>query len=390
MDFELSPEREMIKSTVRDIASDYDHTYWESIHAEQRPPRELFEDLADGGWFGVPLPEEYGGQDMGILDLVLVLEALAEEHAWEATVRFTMSTVFGGLSILEHGTDEQQRQYIPGIAEGEDVWSLGMTEPDAGLNSARISTSAEREGEEFVINGRKQWTSGIEMADNLLLMTRTEPFDESNRNEGLTMFIVDPDSQGIEYSEIPLDIYFTEPTYDVFIDDLRVHEDQILGEEGEGLYQIFSMLNMERITAGMSTWSAGKEALDRAVDYANERHVWSEPIGAHQAIQHPLADAYADMETARNQLRKAAWHYDNQIGDVGEVSNIANLQAGKAAWDACEAAMTTFGGMSASQEIGIAAAWGVVRHWRTGPVSEEMIRNHIAQNSLGLPRSYET
>jgi acyl-CoA dehydrogenase len=204
----------------------------------------------------------------------------------------------------------------------------------------------------------------------------------------MTMFIVDPEAAGIEYSEIPLDIYYTEPTYDLFIDDLRVDENQVLGEVGSGMYQMFGMLNVERVTAALSAWGAGKEALDKAVQYANQREVWSEPIGAHQAIQHPLADVHAKMEAAKNQFRKAAWQYDKGVGDVGEASNVANYLTCKAAWEACEASMKAHGGMSASQEMGIAACWGVARHQRTGPVSEEMILNHIGQNILELPRSY--
>lgn len=391
MDFELSEEHRLMKSAVKDIAAQYGDDYWQEVHAEHRPPEEIFADLADGGWFGVPLPEEYGGQGLDLLDTQIVLEALCEAHCWETTFRFTMSTVFGGISIVENGSEEQKEAYLPGIAHGEDVWALGMTEPDAGLNSSRISTSAEKDGDEYVINGRKQWISGMEYADHLLLMTRTTPRDNAeSRNKGLTMFIVDPKDDGIEYSEIPLDIYYTEPTYDLYIDDLRVPEDAVLGEVGKGLYQIFSMLNVERVTAAMSAWGAGKEALDKGVQYAKDRAVWSEPIGSHQAIQHPLAEAHAKLESSLTDLRKAAWMYDEQVGDVGEASNVANYLACKAAWEACEASMTTHGGMSASEEMGIAACWGVARHQRTGPVSEEMILNHIGQHSLGLPRSYKT
>jgi acyl-CoA dehydrogenase len=389
MDFGLSQEHEMMKSAVRDITSDYDNDYWQDVHEKRRPPEEIFADLAEGGWFGAPLPEEYGGQGLDLLDTVIIMEALCEGHAWETTFRFTMSTVFGGITLVENGTEEQKEEYLPGIAHGEDVWALGMTEPDAGLNSSRISTLAEKAGDEYVINGRKQWISGMDFADHLLLIARTKPFDEGDSKfDGITMFIVDPEAAGIEYSEIPLDIYYTEPTYDLFIEDLRVHEDQVLGEVGKGMYQMFGMLNVERITAALSAWGAGKEAHDKAVQYAKDREVWSEPIGAHQAIQHPLAETHAKMESARTELRKAAWQYDNQVGDVGEASNIANYLACKAAWEACEASMTTHGGMSASSEMGISAAWGVARHQRTGPVSEEMILNHIGQHSLGLPRSY--
>jgi acyl-CoA dehydrogenase len=390
MEFRLSQERQMIKGAVRDITEEYDEGYWQEIHETGRQPEEIFDDLVEGGWFGAPLPVEYGGQGLDLLDTVAILEALCEGHCWETTFRFTMSTVFGGISLVENGTEEQKERYLPGIAEEGDVWAFGMTEPDAGLNSAAMTTTAEKDGDEYVINGRKQWISGMEFADHLLLMTRTSPrADVESKFDGMTLFIVDPEAEGIEYSEIPLDIYYTEPTYDLFIEDLRVDEDQVLGEVGQGMYQVFGMLNVERVTAALSAWGAGKEALDTAVQYAKDRSVWSEPIGAHQAIQHPLAEAHAKLESSKTDIRKAAWRYDEQEGDVGEASNVANYLASKAAWEACEAAMTTLGGMSASQEMGVAAAWGVARHQRTGPVSEEMILNHIGQNVLGLPRSYE-
>ncbi|MFP8890443.1 acyl-CoA dehydrogenase family protein [Natrialbaceae archaeon A-CW2] len=391
MDYELSAEHQMMQSAVKEIAADYDKDYWQEIHEGQLVPEEIFQDLAEGGWFGIPIPEEYGGHGMGLLDTIIVMEALAEAHAWETTFRFTMSTVFGGTSIMQNGTEAQKEQYLPGIAAGEDVWALGLTEPSAGLNATNMTTRAEKDGDEWVINGQKQWTSGMEFADKLLLVARTEPKDEAEkRTEGITMFILDPDMDGISYNEIPLDIYFTEPTYDLFLDDVRVPEERVLGDVGQGLHQIFGMLNAERLTAAVSAWGGGKEALDTAVQYAKDREVWSEPIGAHQAIQHPLADAHAEMESARHDIRRAAWLADQGRDGSGEAANIANLQAGKAAWNACEAAMTTLGGMSASQEMGVAAAWGVVRHLRTGPVSEEMILNHIGQHSLGLPRSYQT
>ncbi|WP_458210633.1 acyl-CoA dehydrogenase family protein [Haladaptatus sp. NG-SE-30] len=390
MDFMLSEEHELMKSAVRDITENFDNAYWQDVHEARRPPTEVFDELAAGGWFGAPLPEEYGGQGLNLLDTCIIMEALCEGHCWETTFRFTMSTVFGGISLVENGTEEQKEEYIPRIARGEDVWALGMTEPDAGLNSSRISTSAKKDSDEYVIDGRKQWISGMDFADQLLLVARTTPLVEADSKfDGITMFIVDPEAEGIEYSEIPLDIYYTEPTYDLFIEDLRVDQEQVLGEVGNGMCQIFGMLNVERITAGLSAWGAGREALDKAVQYAKDRKVWSEPIGAHQAIQHPLAESHAKMESARTQLRKAAWQYDNQVGDVGEASNIANYLACKAAWEACEASMTTHGGMSASSEMGISASWGVARHQRTGPVSEEMILNYIGQHVLDLPRSYE-
>jgi acyl-CoA dehydrogenase len=389
MDFGRTEEHRLMVSAVKDIASDFDEDYWREVRADNRMPLEFHERLAEGGWLGIPFPEEYGGQGMGLLEHVIVIEALAEAGAWIGANGMVTGTIFGGLSILAHGDEETRQEYLPAIADGQ-LWALGVTEPEAGLNTANITTFAERDGDEYVINGQKQWTSGMNHADQLLLLTRTtKKEDADSPYDGLTMFICDPQDPAIEYSEIPLDIYFTEKTYQVHIDDLRVPESAILGEKGKGLRQIFATLNTERVTTAAQNWGAGLHTLNVASEHAKNRVVWSEPIGAHQAIQHPLADAYADLETARLAIEKAAWQYDHQEGDVGEASNIANLQAGKAAFAAAEAAMTTLGGMSASSEMGVAAAWEFIRHSRSVPVSEEMIRNYLGTHSLGLPRSYD-
>jgi acyl-CoA dehydrogenase len=389
MDFEWSQEHKLMRQAIGDIAADYPADYWQNVRKERRFPAEFYADLAEGGWLGVAFPEEYGGQDMGLLEMVLIVETLAEAGAWIGAVTFVGGPVFGGFSILAHGTEEQKQRYLPEIINGNTTWGLGVTEANAGLNTTNITTFAERNGDGFVINGEKQFISGLEHADKMLLLARTTyKEDVESPTDGITMFIVDLDDDAIEYSEIPLDIYYPERTYQVHVNDLHVSESQILGAEGGGLRQMFDTLNAERIVLGACTWGAGKTTLDNAVEHAKEREVWSQVIGGHQAIQHPLADAYADLESARLALEKAAWQQSMQTEDVGEAANLANLQAGKSAFKAAEAAMTTFGGMSASAEMGISAAWEFIRHARTVPISEEMIWNYLGTHSLGLPRSY--
>ena len=391
MEFARTEEHRLMCKAVQNLASDYDETYWKEIRKEMRFPHEFHQELADGGWIGIPFPEEYGGQGLGVAEHVMVMNALSEAGAWIGVTGMVTGSVFGGLSVLYHGTEEQKQEYLPAIANGQN-WSLGVTEPDAGLNTPNITTSAKREGDEYVINGQKMWTSGIADADRFLVLARTTSREAvESPYDGLTLFMVDePQGDGIDYSEIPLDIYFPERTYQVYIEDLRVPAENVLGEVGNGLRQSFDTLNAERITTGAQNWGAGMHTLQVATDYANEREVFSEPIGAHQAIQHPLADAYADLESARLSILKAAWQFDQDEGDIAEASNIANLQAGKAAFAAAEAAMTTLGGMSVSSEMGVAAAWEFIRHSRGIPVSEEMIRNYLGIHSLGLPRSYQS
>lgn len=397
MEFAYSPEQELIRSSIADLAESFDEAYWREVRQTTRFPEAFHEALAEGGWLGILFDKEYGGQGMSMLDFVVVVETLAEHGAWIGATGLVTGTVFGGLSIQVHGTDDQREAYLPGIAAG-DRWALGVTEADAGLNTMNITTWAERthestdvtrDGDEYVITGGKQWISGIDDAERLLLLTRTSPKDAGESPaEGMTMFVVDPADSAIEYTEIPLDIWFTERTYEVHIDGLRVGEDAILGSEGEGFYQLFDTLNAERVATAGHVWGAGWHALQRAAEYAGERVVWGEPIGAHQSIQHPLADAYADLQTARLAIEKAAWQFDTGADGAGEMANVANLQAAKAAWAACEAATTTFGGSSASADLGIAAAAQFVRHSRIAPVSEQMIRNYLGVHALGLPRSY--
>ena len=390
MDFSKPDSYDAMQREIRSIAAKYDDEYWLRVRNEGGLPEEVFQDLAAAGWIGVMFPEEYGGKGGGVLDLVLLMETLAEEGAWIAANSLVSSAVFGGVSILAHGTDEQIEQYVPAIADGEEKWSVSVTERDAGLNTANISTFAERDGDGFAINGGKLWTSGLDESSHVVLLARTTPKEECDSPlDGLTMFIVDPDTDGVDFTPTETDVYFPRQTFRVEYNDVHVQEDRVLGTVDQGVYQMFDTLNAERLGTAAGTWGAGRHALDRAVEYAKERQVWSEPIGAHQAIQHPLADAYAELETARLALERGAWQYDEGGDSVGEAANVANLQVGKAAWSACEAAMSTHGGIATYTERGIAAAWSFVRTNRIIPVSEEMIRNHIGHRVLGLPRSYQ-
>lgn len=389
MDFDTGDVEQLIRSSVRDIASDYGEEYWSDVRETQRFPKEMWKDLAAHDLVGVSIPEEYGGEGLGLQEMGIVIEELAKSDAWEIGGQYILSPVFGGETLKQFGSEEQKREWLPKTARGAAVWALGVTEPDAGLNTTSIESRAERDGDEYVINGRKMFTSGVNWADRIVLLTRTTPLEEVDRpSQGLSVFLVDPEDPNVDYDEIELDIYWAEPTFNTYFDGVRVHESQLIGEEGDGLAQLFYTLNAERITTAYHTAGIGLRALEKASEYATQRQPFNSPIGSYQAIQHPLADAYAELQTALLMLRKAAWEYD-EGENAGTAANIGNLQAGKAAWNAVEAAMTTFGGMSASKDIGIARMWDVVRHLRTAPISEQMLRNYIAEHELGLPRSYE-
>jgi len=360
------------------------------VRNQNKQPEEFKSDLAANDWYGLMIPEEYGGQGLGLSEMIIVAEELGRSGGGRtATNLLLFAAMYGGGLLPRHGTDTQKERWLPRLANGDADWAIGVTEPDAGLNTTNIQTTAQRDGDEYVLNGQKVWTTGIDTADQIALLARTLPKSQTeSRGHGLTIFLVDPEADGVDYEEIRKDVYHHHPSFSVFIDDVRVPETSVLGEEHQGLYHFFSTLNIERIYIAASLYGIGSYVLERAVDYANERVVFDEPIGSHQAIQHPLADAYADLELAKLMTYKAAWLDDAGKENVGEQANIANLKAGEAAWKACEQAMTTFGGSSIGSDVGIAKFWEEVRHQRIAPVSEEMIRNYIGNRVLGLPRSY--
>lgn len=387
-DFAESEMERMIRSSVRDLMQQYDDDYWQEIRATGHYPEEVWEDLGDHGWLGVAIPEEYGGQGMGISELATVIEEVGAAGGWPITLKFVLSPVFGGETLVAYGSEEQKDRWLPKIVSGEARWALGVTEPDSGLNTSNISTTAEKDGDEYVIDGRKIWTSGAPDADRITLLARTLSVEEAERpSHGITIFLIDPSDPNVESDEIPLDGYFPDRTYNLYLDGVRVPESAVVGTVHEGLGQLFDTLNTERITTAASALGTGRYAIDQASEYANEREVFDAPIGSHQGIQHELAEAYMHLEAARLMVRRAAWLYD-EGESAGTAANIANYLSAKAGWEACEAATTTFGGMSLSREMGVAAMTSFVRHLRIAPVSEEMILNYVAERELGLPKSY--
>lgn len=393
MDFDLSQEQRLFVQTAKDIVNDYGETYFREKRLEEEEPEEFLDEIGKAGFFGIPLPEEYGGEGLGMHELALVIRALGEAGAWEHLSRFTTNTVFGGLTLAQYGTEEQKERHLPNLARGEEVWALGVTEPDAGSNMLRTDTFAERNGDEFVLNGSKVFNSGLDVAEGYVILTRTKRFDDvDKRTDGLTLFIADPEDDGIKYEPVDLDIFWPagHRTFTVHIDDLRLHEDQILGELHEGFKPIFNVLNPERISTASEHIARGKWVLNKAVDFAKQREVWGEPIGAHQGIQHPLAESYADLESASTMLDKAATSTDKGNDDAAELTNLAHLKAADASYQAADNAMETYGGTSAVADNGIAAVWSLVRHQKIAPITRNMKLNYIANNVINLPRSYGT
>ena len=388
MDYTETEEQRLIRDSVREIAGDYDWEYWKTCIEEKAFPEEYWSDLARDGWLGVTIPEEYGGAGLGMLEMSMVIEELSRGGG-QGGIIFVLTPVFGGISIQRHGTEAQKEEYLPAIADGEMRFCMGLTEAGAGTNTVNIDTTAEREGEEFVLDGQKMWISGVENADEMLLIARTSELDSSNPTHGVSMFLVpDPAEQdGISLTALDVEVPWFETQYQVDVDGLRVHEDRILGEEDGGLYLLWDTLNTERIAGAASAVGGGLRAIDLAVEYANERSVFGQKIGGHQAIQHPLADAYAELLCAREMTYKAASKWD-EGEDAGTEANVAKLRSSEAATKAADQAVQTHGGNGFSADYEVYDIWQNSRLLKTVPITNEMVRNFIGEHTLGLPRSY--
>lgn len=388
MDYSESEEQRMIREAVSEIASDYDTEYWAEHVEEKKFPEEYYQDLADDDWLGVAIPEEYGGIGMGMQEMSIIIEELSRGGG-QGGIIFVLTPVFGAIGIERHGTEEQREEYLPKIADGEIRFCMGLTEANAGTNTLNIDTFAEKEGDEFVVNGQKTFISGVENADHMLLITRTSEYDRSDPLNGITLFLVpDPASQdGVSLTPLDVELPWFEVQYQVDIDGLRVPEDNVLGEVDGGLYLLWDTLNTERIAGAASALGGGLRAVDLAVDYAKNREVFGQPIGAHQAIQHPLADSYSKLLAAREVMYKAAWKWDNGE-DASREANVSKLLASEFALEAADRAIQTHGGNGFTREYEVFHIWENMRLTKTAPISNEMVRNYIGEHVLGLPRSY--
>ncbi|MEV6422179.1 acyl-CoA dehydrogenase family protein [Streptomyces sp. NPDC051662] len=345
----------------------------------------LWREAGELGYLGVNLPEEYGGGGGGIAELSLVLEELG--GAGCPLLLMIVSPAICGTVISRFGTDEQKRRWLPGLADGSLTMAFGITEPDAGSNSHRITTTARRDGDDWVLNGRKVFISGVDIADATLVVGRTE--DARTGSLKPCLFIVPRDTEGFRRSLIEMELHSVEKQFELILDDVRLPADALVGDEDAGLLQLFAGLNPERIMTAAFALGMGRYALDRAVEYAKTRQVWKEPIGAHQAIAHPLAQAHIELELARLMMRKAAHLYD--AGDdtgAGEAANMAKYAAGEACVRAVDQAVHTLGGNGLTREYGLASLVTAARVARIAPVSREMILNYVSHQSLGLPKSY--
>ncbi|MET0999007.1 MAG: acyl-CoA dehydrogenase family protein [Marmoricola sp.] len=392
MDFDLPESAVAVRDGVAAVAAKYDHAYWSRCEDEKRYPTELYRDLADGGWLGLSVPEEYGGGGQGLLETAIACEALCASGGTAGAFIYVLNPGFGATTLTRHGTEEQKQQILPGLASGEVQFSFGLTEPDAGSNAIEIGTSARRDGDDFLIKGQKVWISNVERADWMVAVTRTIPAAEASpRTAGFTLLLVDVKEAvaagTLSYTPIPKmgsNILYSSQ---VFFDDVRVPAHRVLGEVDEGFRVLWDVLNPERIIAAAGGVGSADAALDVAASYAREREVFGRPIGANQSIQFPLAQIKAKTELARLMTYKAAWLYD-QGRPCGSEANVAKLTASQASWEAADQAFQTLGGMAYSKEYPVERMFRDARIGKNIPVSEQMVLAHIGTSMLGLPKSY--
>ncbi|WP_274559836.1 acyl-CoA dehydrogenase family protein [Streptomyces spiramyceticus] len=354
-------------------------------HGRGFEPQELWSEAAKLGYLGVNLPEEYGGGGGGMAELSLVLEELGAAGC--PLLMMVVSPAICGTVIARFGTEEQKRQWLPGLADGSITMAFGITEPDAGSNSHRITTTARKADDGWVLNGRKVFISGVDIADATLIVGRTE--DARTGSLKPCLFIVPRDAEGFRRSQIDMELQAAEKQFELVIDDVRLPSSALVGDEDAGLLQLFAGLNPERIMTAAFAIGMGRYALAKAVDYAKTRQVWKSPIGAHQAIAHPLAQAHIELELARLMMQKAARLYDagDDVG-AGEAANMAKYAAAEACVKAVDQAVHTLGGNGLTREYGLASLITAARVARIAPVSREMILNYVSHQSLGLPKSY--
>ncbi|MFI5766374.1 acyl-CoA dehydrogenase family protein [Streptomyces sp. NPDC051563] len=378
-------EHRDLRAAVAALGRKYGREYLARIAREGGHPDELWADAAKLGYLGVNLPEEYGGGGGGIAELSIVLEELGAAGC--PLLMMVVSPAICGTVIARFGTEEQKRAWLPGLADGTRTMAFGITEPDAGSNSHRITTTARRDGEDWVLTGRKVFISGVDIADATLIVGRTE--DARTGSLKPCLFIVPREAPGFTHTPIDMELQAAEKQFELVLDEVRLPSSALVGDEDAGLLQLFAGLNPERVMTAAFAIGMGRYALARAVDYAKTRQVWKAPIGAHQAIAHPLATAHIELELARLMMQKAAHLYDagDDVG-AGEAANMAKYAAGEACVRAVDQSVHTLGGNGLTREYGLAALIVASRVARIAPVSREMILNYISHQTLGLPKSY--
>ena len=388
MDFALSPEQQSIRDAVAKLCERFDDAYWLARDADGAFPHELHQALAAEGFLGMCIPAEYGGSGLGITEAAIMMQAIAQSGACMSGASAVHMNIFGLNPVVVFGTHEQKLRMLPPMVQGRQKACFAVTEPNTGLNTTQLKTRAERKGDRYVVNGHKVWISTAQVADKMLLLARTTPLEEVKRpTEGLSLFYTDFDRTRITAREIgkmgrkPID------SNELFIENFEVPVEDRIGEEGRGFEYILHGMNPERVMIAAEAIGLGHAALRRATRYAKERVVFNRPIGQNQAIQHPLAVNWMELEAAWLMTLSAAWQYDNNL-PCGAAANAAKYLAGEAGFNACQQAVMTHGGFGYAREYHVERYLREVTIPRIAPVSPQLVMCFIAERVLGLPKSY--
>ena len=376
---------EAVREAAREITKRYDRAYWRECVREGRFPSEMWKALAEAGLLGISVPEEYGGSGGGALELVAMVEVLAE--AGVVPLGLALSA-FARMPILKHGTPEQIERFVKPTVTGETIMCFGITEPNAGTNTFKMQTLAQPTDDGWIVNGQKVFISGADQADYMLLLARTKPFTAvEDRRQGLSVFVVDTKAPGIEMHPLNIQATAPEKQFQIFFNNVHVPADRIVGQEDMGTKYIFDGMNTERLVLAAMCIGTGNLALQRAVDYAKQRAPFGQPIGSYQGLQHPMAHAKAQLEAARLMMYDAARRFD--AGEnAGPGANMAKLLASEAAGAAVDVALQAHGGNGFDADYDIITFATPIRLMRVAPINNEMILNYIGEHVLGLPKSY--
>jgi len=388
VDFALNDDQRAIVENIEELCAGFDLDYWRERDMEGGFPHDFHAAIAKAGYLGVAMPTQYGGAGLGITEAVLVVQAISQSGAGLSGASAVHMNIFGLHPVVVFGTPEQQARWLPPLIRGEQKACFGVTEPNTGLNTLKLKTRAVRDGGHYVVNGQKIWISTAQVAHKILLLARTTPLEELRKpTEGLTLFYTDLDRARIEVREIEKLGRKCVDSNQLFIDGLRIPVEDRIGEEGNGFQYILHGFNPERILIAAEAVGLGRAAIKLAARYANERIVFDRPIGKNQAIQHPLAQRWMELEAANLMILKAAWLYDQHQSCAAE-ANAAKYLAGEAGYRACETAVMTHGGMGYAKEYHVERFLRESLIPRIAPVSREMIMSFIAEKVLELPKSY--
>ena len=392
---QLNENQRLVRNSIRNVCEDFDAEYWRSCADTGDYPHEFVDELADRGWMGILIPEEYGGAGMGTTETVVMMEEIAGCGGGFSAAQAIHGGIYNSVSLVKYGSDGMKERLLPEIASGEaSIQAFCLTEPNTGSDSTSMSTRAEPDGDGWIINGQKIWTSRLDVADYAVVLARTTPKSEvEKRTRGVSMFLVDVEAAvadgGLDYEKIPQSGSDFVNSFQVYFDDLRVSGDHLIGQQGNGFYQVLDGLNEERLVIAAECLGLGRLAVERGVEYANEREVFDRPIGKNQAVQHPLAEAYMRVQAAKQLTYNAASASESgSIDDLGALANMSKYLAAEAAFEAADAAVQTHGGFGVATEYDVERYFREARLTRLVPITQQLVLNYVGEKVLGLPRSY--